>query len=39
MKCGAGNILAGLALLYSIYFCPVGTGLPFSLKTETGYHQ
>ena len=23
----------------SCYFCPVGTGLPFSVKIETGYHQ
>jgi len=28
-----------LGVLYQIYFLPVGTGLPFSLKTETGYHQ
>ena len=32
-------MLAGLALVYPIYFFPVGTSLPFSLKTETGYHQ
>ena len=39
MKCRAGNILAGLALLYPIYFCTVGTVLPYSLKIEAVYYQ
>ena len=27
------------ALFVPNLFCPVGTGLPFSLKIATGYHQ